>query len=112
MIIDELIEKWQKEYNVLNNNQEEIFIQPYHDFIVDLKRLKEQQKNNGDKLLNRIQELEDENKKLKNDIENYKEMILDLERKLNNERNNINFNTNEIEKDVAIRVLAEMVAEK
>ena len=118
MIIDELIEKWQKEYNALNNNQEEVFIQPYHDFIVDLKRMKKQ--SDRSKLIDRINQLQQEkdeliaeNDKLVNRIKNLGWQNQQLKQKLRvAENNDITLDTDEIEKDVAIRVLAEMVAEK
>ena len=131
MDMSDLLEKWgnrEEEYGKTLKESDMVIRKIIREFIKDLKQLRDDNElvQEYDRVCRQIDFLEEENRKkqekiqklqdrikdLEVDIEDYKEWILDLERELNNERNNITFNTNEIEKDVAIRVLAEMVAEK
>ena len=98
MTIDEIIEKWECEAKQSYRNTKDC-----HQFVNDLRALKATQNDdvtgNDEELLNRIEELEEVNDELRKELKHPK-------------KHDITLDTDEIEKDVAIRVLAEMVAEK
>jgi FtsZ-binding cell division protein ZapB len=105
MDIDSLIEKWENRINSMSVGC--MTINLHREFVDNLRQLKQQQKNNGDKLIAKIEELEQENKALKRKNETLLGKMDEPKQELNPK-----LDTDKIEDELVIERLCEIIAEK